>query len=94
MSALAALIAATPLPPAENVEAACRAMIEARQQILDALTEFRVADDERPLVDELARRDAAWQEALASARRVVGDQRISSRKLRAYVDDRQIRRHR
>lgn len=91
---LAALLDATPMPPADNVEAACREMVAARQIIIDNLTDFRVAADERPLVDELARRDAAWQDALAQVRKSLGDQRIASRKVRAYSDDRQIRRHR
>lgn len=92
---LAALLAATPMPPADgDIDAACRAMIEARQQIIDSLTDFKVAPEERALVDELALRDAAWQVALARAQHMIGDQRIASRKLRAYSDDRQIRRHR
>lgn len=91
---LAALLDATPMPPADDVEAACRAMMAARQIIIDSLRDVRVSAEERPLVDELARRDAAWQDALSRAKQALGDQRIASRKVRAYSDDRQIRRHR
>jgi hypothetical protein len=39
---------------------------------------------EQPMLIELARRDAAWQDALAAALHEVGDRRRAAGQLRAY----------
>ena len=81
------LLAATPEPPAgvdELLETFAR-MIDARQELIDLpATPLSVTPEDRVLIDELARRDAAWQRALDQAHRELGAQRVAATKVRAY----------
>jgi hypothetical protein len=84
------LVAITPVPPegvdADAILAAFDAMFEARQQVLERLTE-KLADTEenRALVNELAVRDGVWEQALAAARDAVGAARSGTSRLRSYA---------
>ena len=83
------LLALTPEPPAgadpDALEQACAAMIAARAEVTAAVVPpLVIGDAERPLLVELARRDAAWEAALAAAQRAVGEQRQGAAQLRAY----------
>lgn len=44
-----------------------------------------LTEDDRPLLVELERRQARWQETLAEALRLVGEQRCGTSHLRAYA---------
>jgi hypothetical protein len=46
---------------------------------------LRLTADERPLLVELERREAVWQDALAAALRTIGEQRCGAGQLRAYA---------
>lgn len=91
---LARLIALTPAPdPDLEVDALLAvfdAMLAQRAQVLAELvpppagTTLPLDGAGRQLRAELARRDAAWEDLLASALRIVGGQRSSVSKLRAY----------
>lgn len=86
---LAHLLELTPEPPctdAEHLLAAFEAIDAARSEVFDRLVPpIALADDDRPLLVELQRRHALWQEALAQALRSVGGQRCGTMHLRAYA---------
>lgn len=89
MSALAALVAATTMPP-DNLDALLEAfavMSAARQVILEGLTEpIAVTTAEaRMQLDLLRERHVAWAIALAAASANVETLRVNARKLRGYV---------
>lgn len=46
---------------------------------------LRLTDAERPLLRELERRQLLWQDALADALRMIGEQRHATLQLRAYA---------
>jgi hypothetical protein len=91
---LARLIALTPAPDpnleVDELIAAFDAMLTRRAQVIGELAAppagATIALDGagRQLRAELERRDAAWHDLLASALRIVGSQRNSISKLRAY----------
>ena len=82
------LLAATPEPPAADVDDLLEAfarMIDARQALIDLpCTPLAVGPGDRALIDELARRDAGRQRALDQAHRKLGAQRVAATKARAY----------
>jgi hypothetical protein len=87
---LAALLEATPLPtPGSGVEqllAAFEIVLTQRAAVLSRIVPpLRVADDDRPLLDELERRQAAWQAMLDTARIMIGGARVGTHQLRAYA---------
>jgi hypothetical protein len=86
---LAHLLELTPEPPctdAEHLLAAFEAIDAARSEVFAGLTPpIALAEDDRPLLVELERRQALWQEALAQALRSVGGQRCGNTHLRAYA---------
>ncbi len=91
---LTQLISLTPLPPTEHESAheidallaASEAIIAQRAELFEGLTTpLEVSDEDRPLVAELERRDAAWQAALSAAMRRIGEQRHGTEQLRAYA---------
>jgi hypothetical protein len=87
---LAALLEATPLPtPGSGVEqllAAFEAVLTQRAAVLARIVPpLRVADDERPLLDELEQRQAAWQAVLDTVRLSIGEARVGTHQLRAYA---------
>lgn len=87
---LVRLLDATPLPtPGEDVERLLEtfeAVLERRAAILALLgPSLRLTDADRPLLVELERRHALWEDALAAARRAIGGQRVSTAQLRAYA---------
>jgi len=90
MSVLRELVELTPMPPAtgdaDEIIAAFDAMFSARQDVLATLS-GKLADTEenRRLVGELATRDAAWEQALSSARDAVGVARQGTSRLRSYA---------
>jgi hypothetical protein len=87
---LSALLEATPLPtPGSAVEqllTAFETVLTERAAVLARIVPpLRVADDDRPLLDELEQRQAAWQAVLDAARFVIGDARRGTQQLRAYA---------
>ncbi len=83
------LLELTPLPPnttdIDQLLAAAAQMLEARQTAL-ASAGGGIAVASRPeRVAELARREAAWRDALAAAQQAVGQQRVATAKLRKYA---------
>ena len=87
---LARLLDATPLPtPGCDVEPLLETLdriLAARAEILALIVPpLRVADADRPLLEELARREALWQQALCDAQSRVGTQRCGAGQLRAYA---------
>ena len=87
---LAALLEATPLPtPGSAVEqllAAFETVLTERAAVLARIVPpLRVTEHERPLLDELEQRQAAWQAALGAARLSIGDARVGTHHLRAYA---------
>jgi hypothetical protein len=87
---LAALLEATPLPtPGSGVEqllAAFETTLTQRAAVLARIEPpLRGAPHDRPLLDELEQRQAAWQTALEAARLAIGDARLGTHQLRAYA---------
>ena len=87
---LAQLLDATPLPtPGREIEpllATFDGILAARDAILTTIIPpLVVADADRPLLAELERREALWQDALRDARLQVGQQRCGASRLRAYA---------
>jgi hypothetical protein len=87
---LAALLEATPLPtPGSGVEqllAAFEAVLTERAAVLARIVPpLRIADDDRPLLDELGQRHAVWQAVLEAARIAIGGARCGPGQLRAYA---------
>jgi hypothetical protein len=87
---LAALLEATPLPTpgdgSEQLLAAFESVLTQRAAVLARIVPpLRVTDDERPLLDELEQRQAAWHAALESARLAIGGARCAPAQLRAYA---------
>lgn len=87
---LARLIDATPLPtPGCDIEpllATLDGILAARAAILALIVPpLAVADADRPLLAELERREALWQDALRDAQHRVGHQRCGASQLRAYA---------
>ena len=88
---IAALLAATPLPPAtDDVDALLAAagqMLAARAAVLARFSDpARGPKSEVELVGivELSARDAAWRDAIAAATRLVGGRRIAAAAARRY----------
>ena len=84
------LLELTPEPPpgddAEHLLAGFEAIVERRAEVLAQIVPpLRLTDAERPLLGELERRQRLWQDALADALRVVGEQRCATSHLRAYA---------
>lgn len=84
------LIAATPArPPEADIDAllaAFEAVVAERAQIFEQLeVPLQLADADRPLMHEIERRDAIWQDALTAALRQVGEQRHANGQVRAYA---------
>jgi hypothetical protein len=87
---LVRLLDATPLPtPGCDVEPLLEnldGILAARAAILALIVPpLRVADADRPLLEELERREAAWQQALCDAQHRIGTQRCGAGQLRAYA---------
>jgi hypothetical protein len=87
---LSRLLEATPLPtPGCDVEqllAVFETVLTERAAVLARIVPpLRVTDDDRPLLDELEQRQAAWQAALGAARLSIGDARVGTHQLRAYA---------
>jgi hypothetical protein len=87
---LAALLEATPLPtPGSGVEqllAMFEASLTERAAVLARIVPpLHIADDDRPMLEELERRQAAWQGALETARLAIGIARCGNAQLRAYA---------
>lgn len=87
---LARLLELTPEPPVgaeiDQLLAAFDAIATARAVIIDVLVPpIALAAADRPLLLELERREALWQDTLAAARRTVGGQRCGAGQLRAYA---------
>jgi hypothetical protein len=87
---LSRLIELTPPPPPiseiDPLLAAFEAIIAQRAELLDRLAApLQLGDAERALVLELERRDAAWQDTLSAAMRMVSAQRHGNEQLRAYA---------
>jgi hypothetical protein len=87
---LAQLLELTPEPPvdpdAEHLLTAFEAIVALRGEVLARIVPpLRLDEDDRPMLDELERRQALWQEALAVALRTVGEQRCGNEHLRAYA---------
>lgn len=86
---LAKLLSITPVPPdsfdVDELLAAAAAMLAARQQLLDTATQIVMAPFDPSELAELHCREAAWREAIASAQRVVGTQRIGVSRMRKYA---------
>lgn len=82
------LLAATPYPPEATVDElllAVAEMLERRDVLLAGVQIAPASPEHRPLLDELARRDAAWQQALGEAHKDLGAQRVAATKARAYA---------
>jgi hypothetical protein len=86
------LLAATPYPPETSPETsieellvAVTAMIARRDVLLAGVRGAPLGPEHRPLVDELARRGAAWQRALGEVHQHLGAQRVAATKARAYT---------
>jgi hypothetical protein len=87
---LAALLEATPLPtPGSGVEqllAMFEASLTERAAVLARIVPpLHIASNDRPMLDELERRQAAWQDALETARMAIGSARSGAAHLRAYA---------
>ena len=87
---LARMLDATPLPtPGCDIEpllATLEGILTARDAILALIAPpIDVPDADRPLLEELERRDAEWQDALRDAQLRVGQQRCGAGRLRAYA---------
>lgn len=86
---LRVLVALTPMPPEgdpEVVLAAFDEMFAARHDILQRVQgTLPDTEENRALVQELAKRDAAWVAALDAARTAVGIARTNTTKLRGYA---------
>ncbi|TMQ09142.1 MAG: hypothetical protein E6J90_38650 [Deltaproteobacteria bacterium] len=87
---LTRLLDVTPLPPADAGVAELLATFEVaiaeRAAILSEISPpITLSEMDRPLLIELERRQALWQDALASALRRVGEQRMATTQLRAYA---------
>jgi hypothetical protein len=87
---LVRLLDLTPPPPTEGdlaqLIAGFEAIVEARAgAIAQIAPPVALADDDRPLLAELVRRQAAWLEALGAAHQAVGNQRCGAAQLRAYA---------
>ena len=84
------LLELTPEPPAdaevEHAIAAFEAILDAREEMLAQIAPpLSLADADRPLLVELERRQVAWQDRLAEARRRIGAARVGTEQLRAYA---------
>lgn len=87
---LTQLIELTPLPPAERdidtLLSESEAIVDRRAELFAQLdAPLEPSDADRPLVLELQRRDAAWQDALTAAMRTVRRHRHGTEQLRAYA---------
>ena len=87
---LARLLELTPLPPpgatVDQLLAAFEAIVAERAAVIATIAlPIRVTDADRALLGELDHRQAAWQDALTTALRAVGDQRCGANQLRAYA---------
>lgn len=87
---LARLIELTPEPQAdldaERMLTVFDAIVAERARVLATLVPpIALTDADRPLLVELERRSALWQDALAAALRTVGEQRCATSQLRAYA---------
>jgi len=84
------LLELTPEPhpddAAEQLLAGFEAIVGRRAEVLAQIVPpLRLTDAERPLLRELERRQTLWQDALAEALRVIGEQRHATSQLRAYA---------
>ena len=87
---LVRLLDLTPLPtPGVEIEqlvATFEAILADRAALIDGIVPPIGLDEaDRPLLVELDRRHALWQDTLAAARQVVGEQRLGAEHLRAYA---------
>ncbi len=87
---LVRLLDATPLPtPGSDIElllATFDDILSERDAVIALIVPpLRIADADLPLLVELERHQAAWQEALAAAQHAIGDQRCGPTQLRAYA---------
>jgi hypothetical protein len=87
---LVQLLDLTPLPTPgleiEQLVAMFDAILADRAGVIDGIVPPIGLDEaDRPLLVELDRRHTLWQDALAAARRVVGEQRLGAEHLRAYA---------
>ena len=84
------LLERTPLPtPGAEIEqliATFEAIMADRAALIaQIIPPIQLAQADRPLVVELERRHAIWQDALGAAQRTVGEQRCGADHLRAYA---------
>jgi hypothetical protein len=84
------LLDATPEPPPgagfDELFPVFEAVIARRAAILAQVTApITLSEPDRPLLVELHRRQDAWQDALATALRRIGEQRCGAAQLRAYA---------
>jgi hypothetical protein len=78
--------APTPGAAVDELLSVFEAVIAQRAEVLAAVAApLPLSDPDRPLLVELRRRQDAWQDALAAARRWVGEQRCGAAQLRAYA---------
>jgi len=87
---LVRLLELTPEPhldaEAEHLLDGFEAIVAKRAEILAQIVPpLTLGDDDRPLLVELERRQALWQDALAEALRIIGEQRCGNSQLRAYA---------
>lgn len=84
------LVALTVEPPVdveiEDLLAAFEAMYAARQAALSRVSgKFADTPENRALLEELAARDAQWEQAILLGREAVGEVRVRATKLRGYA---------
>ena len=84
------LLELTPEPhpdaAAEQLLTGFEAIVDRRAEVLAHIVPpLRLTDAERPLLRELERRQLLWQDALAGALRMIGEQRHATLQLRAYA---------
>ena len=87
---LAQLLELTPEPrsdlDAERMLVAFETIVTERARVLTQLVPpIALTEADRPILVELERRQALWQDALAEALRIVGEQRCGTSHLRAYA---------
>ncbi len=87
---LVRLLELTPLPtPGADIDqlvATFESMLADRTELIGAIVPpICLAEADHPLRVELERRQTLWQDALAAAQHVVGDQRCGAEHLRAYA---------
>jgi hypothetical protein len=70
----------------DELLATFEAIVALRAGIIDRIVPpITLSEKDRPLLVELERRQNLWQDALASALRRVGEQRMGTTQLRAYA---------